>query len=502
MYRQRGGDALRRSTTLARSTRGASDEVDEELDYFNEISGLSAPTAGDEVDIDNLRFGDEEPDPHPIGQKLEPVGYHMNRRPHDRAMPYQHHRRGRYADDYDEEPRRQRFQERAMRRRVPPRRNPRMSGASAVAKNAGYGSQVYYEKFDQEPAENLGNDIINGDVPVAYDTIRMPFHKKTSLAEAASLQNGHEIRVPLDFGKSAMAKKIADSGAYLGSVSIKKLRHTAPVSLAVSCQCEPCGSVMPGVNLRAPTCALSGAVHPVHEVLSKRMPVGAGVDFTVRDVHPARNTFLSNPRYQGRWTAGNVHDGISPVGQSSKVLMHAEHPVVDFLSEKGAESQMNLLDDGAVMVEGHLVDDALGELKSQEHGNCFFKNAEGLNLVFHKAYGSDTKQIGKPAMTDPYELLDNVPEDSAKREEMIQRRLNQPFVIEGEWEVSYGKPIALSDTSLEARDEEDLLGGDGHDEQEHGYSVAMHQQQGLRQGNGEGPGDDDEDDEEGLGNLD
>jgi len=365
---------------------------------------------------------------------------------------------------------------------------PRISGAAAVAEKAGYSSQVYYDKFEHQPVENLGNDIYDGDVPVAYSALRIPFRKETTLAEAASLRSGHQITVPLQFGKSVMAKTIAESGAYLGDVSIKNLRHNAPVSLAVRCECKPAGSVMPGVNLRAPNSILSDAAHPVHGVLSKRTPVGSGFDFKARDVQAVRDTWLSDPKYRGQWSVDNIHKGISQIGGSSKVSLVATHPVADLLHQRGLLSEQDLLQgDDMAVVEGQLVDDALGELKSQEHGNSFFKNAQDLQLVFHRAYGRDDKQIGKPAMTDTTELLDNVvaPPSKGAQSEMIERRLNQPFVIEGEWEVSFGKPIALEDDSVnegELEDERMASGEDvmyGEAAEERGTDIGAHMHSGM-----------------------
>jgi hypothetical protein len=359
---------------------------------------------------------------------MMPIGYHHrsnNGRRHYRGGAHGHHRLDRYHRDGWH----------------------KMSGASAIAESAGYGSQVYYDPFDRHPVEEISEGIYNGDVPAAYQTIRFPFRMETTLAEAASLKSGHEVAVPLTFGNSQLARTIAQSGAFLGDIAVNGLRHNAPVSMAVRCECTPSGSVVPGVNLRAPNMALSAATHPVHEVISKR--ASAPISFKVRDVQPIRNTWLSDPKYQGRWSIDNIHKGIHPIGDSSKVSLQAGHPIADLLYERGSLGEQDVLDDNMAVIEGDIVDAALGEIKSEEHGNSLFRNAQNLRLVFHRAYGKADKHIGKPAMTDPTELLDNITTSGAdSHKSMTERRLNQPFVIEGEWEVSFGKPLKLEEEEV------------------------------------------------------
>lgn len=493
-YNTNGGNSRR--SMLARSTRGGRtpssaalhdiDSEEEERMFLDEISG--AVPASDELDIDDLRYQQQQQPSRrrqPIGNPLEDSddddddddiferdpemmeslalrggskksGSHMSSAYHrgGRRERMRHYpvRGGRYM--HEEPPSRRGYSRRGMRRRNPREhsymgRYSRLAGASAVADKAGYDKQVYYGKFEKQPAENLGNDIFDGDVAVAYSGLRIPFRYKTTLAEAASLRNGHQITIPLEFGKNKMARTISESGAFLGDVSIANLRHNAPVSLAMRVECKPAGSVMPGVSLRAPNTILKDVADPVHTVVSKRPPSNSGFDMRIRDVQPVCETWLSDPKYRGEWSAENIHKGINPIGGSSKVSVIASHPIADLLHHRGLLSEQDVLQgEEMAVVEGHLVDDALGELKSQEHGNSFFKSAQDLQLVLHRAYGEDEKQIGKPAMTDPSELLDNVvepPSDQRLRSKMINRRLNQPFVIEGEWIVGYGKPIELED---------------------------------------------------------
>lgn len=381
-------------------------------------------------------------------------------------------RRGEYEDVY----RARRYPEleeeipRGRRRALPRRgmsysgRRAELVGAAVASESAIANNQHYYDEHDKPVAIDIGRGIVDGDPPVAYRTICLPFKKTTTLAQAAA-DGSHEIDIPLNFGKSPLLRQIAASGALLGHVAVKNLRQNGPADLAFRAEYKPSGGLVPAVSLRAPTRFLESASNAVHVVVPQQARDGRGVDLQLRDVQPASNTFLSDPKYAGVWTAENIHEGINPIANTSQVSIPADHPVSDSLYQRGLISEKDLLEGNIAVVGEELVTETLGELKAQERANSLFKDAENIRLVAHRAFGKDRLNIGKPAMTDTSELVALSSLPAANRAAATKRLMAKPFVIEGEWELSFGHPAEIDaiaagvdDDHDERHLEEDLAG--------------------------------------------
>lgn len=282
--------------------------------------------------------------------------------------------------------------------------------------------------FDDAEEENM-------EVPVQWKTARFPFRVEVSLAE---LQRTKKAGIEVDFGRTyAKHKAVQDllaSEAYLGGVRVTQLRHNAPVSLAMRAESKLQSSA--GVSLEEPREFLAAVAKPVHAVISKRQPVGAGMDVELRRGTRVAPTWLS--RYE--WNVGDLDKKTQPAISAGVQEISTDHPVAHFLADQGVIEEADMANSETVHASQADFEDAKAAIIKQEANNPKIADAKSLRLVFVLAHGKLTS-AGAPAWSDTTELMDDYSSELLDRKKAIRTRQGAPIVIEGKWELSYGHPL-------------------------------------------------------------